>query len=104
MKHEEPVTLFPVVLNYIKETDDHDTKLIEDSNYAKWSLDNAKAASFVLASYDENDNPISANVRFLVRSNGSDVMMNFITPAMDFDLSGMQLIEKRMINSIHFFD
>lgn len=106
MEHEIPISSLSQDIDYVKSLtkSDPDNSIIEDTNFTKWSPDNLRAASFVSASYSENDYPVTAVEKFLIRGNSSDLLMHFQTRGMEFDIPEMQEIEKRMINSIHFLN
>lgn len=83
--------------------DDYDDFLVEDTNMTKWKLDNKTTASFVYGLKYESGNTGASEVLYTYHD-GKDILVSLMTYAAYFDLPELQEIEKRMINSIEFYD
>lgn len=53
---------------------------------------------------DIDGKPITGNKVLYTYRYGKDMLISFVTKALEFDLPEIQQIEQRMINSITFFD
>jgi hypothetical protein len=81
-----------------------DEFLVEDTNMTKWKLGNLTTGSFVYGTKNINGEPTAGNELLYTYRDGKDMLILFMTTALEFDSSEIQQIEQRMINSIKFFD
>lgn len=105
----ESKQIFPVVLaSYVEELKyelvGYDEFLIEDTNMSKWKMDNKTTGSFVYGTTNANTYITYAIETLYTYHDKKDILISYMSKAEDFDIPKMQDLQKRMIDSIRFYN